>query len=207
MPSFLYLAPGNERCVVDRLSDIEFNVQFTNPTAGHVAPRLPLFIDTTADLSRTSVRDIRVGDWLALMQDPGASEGHGDCSTWDFAHVVHVRQIPNTGRPTNDMACLTLNWVRGYMVNCPHVVQNQGVEHAQCCHHATADFHVISHQHDSWWCLFHPIQIVGSSSDLYNADWYQQIRDETSFEFTPGDVRHATEAEMCEYINHGLDHQ
>ena len=41
MPSFLYLAPGNERCVVDRLSDIDYNVQFTNPTAGRIAPRLP----------------------------------------------------------------------------------------------------------------------------------------------------------------------
>ena len=92
MPQFLYLRPGNERAIVNRLSDLDYLVQFTERIAGR--QRIPCYLDIEADLSRTSVRQIRSGDWICLMQDPGASEGHAQCSTWDIAHVIHASKLP-----------------------------------------------------------------------------------------------------------------
>ena len=206
MPQFLYLKPGSERAVVNRLSDIDYLVQYTERIAGR--HRIPCFIDIEADLRRTSVRNIRSGDWICLMQDPGASEGHAQCSTWDIAHVIHVRQIMNdTGERSQDMACLTIKWWRGFHVNCPHLVQKNSEmsdpkDHVnvQCRHYAQADFHVITNQHDSWWCLFKPFHLVGHDRDVYNTDYYRNICQHL-------DIRRSNIHEICEYINHGLDHQ
>ena len=206
MPQYLYLKPGSERAVVNRLSDIDYLVQYTQRFAGR--PRIPVFIDIVADMRRTSVRNIRSGDWICLMQDPGASEGHAQCSTWDIAHVIHVRQITNdTGDHSQDMASPTVKWWRGFHVNCPHLVQQnsqrpdpQDHVNVQCRHYAQSDFHVINHQHNSWWCLFKPFHLIGNDRETYNTDYYQSICDHL-------DIRRSNIHEICEFINHGLDHQ
>lgn len=206
MPQFLYLRPGNERAIVNRLSDLDYLVQFTERIAGR--QRIPCYLDIEADLSRTSVRQIRSGDWICLMQDPGASEGHAQCSTWDIAHVIHVRQVLNdTGDRSQDMASLTVNWWRGFDVNCPHLIQRNNEmpdprDHVnvQCRHYAQSDFHVMTNQHDSWWCLFKPFDLIGHASDIYNTDYYSSMCDHLV-------IRRSDIHDICEFINHGLEHQ
>ena len=134
---FVHLQPGEQLERAEYLSGIEHAVQITDA-------RVHVYVDAHARADRNDVRQIRVGDWIALMQDEGLpAEEDPQCQTWDFAHVIHVRQHVNlSGFPDNNVATLTVHWLRGYNVpecnhtgsiveNCRHYVTHVHQSHSE----------------------------------------------------------------------------
>ena len=137
---FVFLQPGEQPERVEYLSDIDHAVQITS---GHIH----VYVDAHARTDDDDVRQIRVGNWIALKQSDLPDEIDPQCQQWDFAHVMYVRQHVNlSGFPENNTATLTLQWLRGYHVP---VCDFLGVENRieNCRHYCQQNFQVMTSEH------------------------------------------------------------
>ena len=181
---FVYLQPGEELVHTEHLSGIEYAVLISSA-------RVHVYIDAHARVDRNDVRQIHRGDWIALMQHEDLpAEEDPQSQTWDFGMVMHVRQHINySGVLDNNIASLTVHWLRGY--NVP-VCNHTGVNVENCRHYVTQNFQVMTSEHDTHWCLFEPLIFAGGHQYSYHVDRYDQLLEEFD-----GDVDG-----MCAHLDH-----